>query len=213
MDIQELWDKYFEIYKTEDYVSIKKCLDELVKFGEFDAFSLIGDMYAHGEGVEQSSKKALEYYNLALEKGCVKAYCHIAHLYYYGLDIERDYKKAFETYKIASENNIHIGYYRMACMYLNGDYVEKNYFKAFENAQTARKMGLEKANKIIHKIEGLKFAFEEGGISRVALQSKLSIGFPLASEVFDWLKEQKYIDKDGKTILTKEEYEKLFSEV
>ena len=72
-------------------------------------------------------------------------------------------------------------------------------------------MGLEKANKIIHKIEGLKFAYENGEISRVLLQKKFSIGYPVASETFEWLLEKAYIDKDGKTIISKEEYEKLFN--
>ena len=71
---------------------------------------------------------------------------------------------------------------------------------------------LEKANKIIHKIEGLKLAYENAEISRVLLQSKLSIGYVDASNIFEWLLDKAYIDKDGKTIISKEEYEKLFKE-
>ena len=62
------------------------------------------------------------------------------------------------------------------------------------------------------KIEGLKLAYENAEISRVLLQSKLSIGYVDASNIFEWLLEKAYIDKNGKTIITKEEYENLFKE-
>ena len=213
MDIQELWDKYFEIYKTEDYDSIKNCLDELVKLGEFDALSLIGDLYAKGEGVEQNYDKAFEYYNLALEHDCVKANAHIAFLYYHGLGVEQDYKKAFELYKIVAENDISLGYYKMAYMYLNGEGVKVNFKKARKNALIAKEKGSERANKLITILDGLDIAVKQGTASCVLFQRELCISFPVACEILDWLKEKGYVGKDKRTLLSEEEYEKLFKEI
>ena len=210
MDIQELWDKYYELNDSEDYDGAKKCLHTMVDNGVFDALSLIGDLYAKGEGVEQNYDKALEYYNLALEHGCVKANAHIAFLYYHGLGVEQDYKKAFELYKIVAENDIYLGYYKMAYMYLNGEGVNVNFKKARENALIAGEKGSKRANKLITILDGLELAVKHGMASCVLFQRYLSIGFPVACEILDWLKEKGYV-KDKTTLLSEEEYEKLLN--
>ena len=211
MDIQELWDKYYELNDSEDYDGAKKCLQTMVGNGVFDALSLIGDMYAKGEGVEQNYDKALEYYNLALEHGCVKANCHIAHLYYYGLGVKQDYKKAFELYKIVAENDISLGYYKMAYMYLNGEGVNVDFKKARENALIASEKGSKRANKLITILDGLELAVKHGMASCSLFQRELCISFPRACEILDWLKEKGYVNKDKTTLLSEEEYENLLN--
>ena len=89
MDIQELWDKYFELNDSEDYDEAKKCLETMVKHCEFDAISLIGDLYAKGEGVEQNYEKANEWLMLASDQGCVFAQYLLAENFYFGKGCEK----------------------------------------------------------------------------------------------------------------------------
>ena len=188
----------------------------------------VGCMYRDGIGVKQDLGKAFNWLKKATEQYFYKAFNDIGNLYEHGEGTEQNYDLALESFNDAifwAEANDKIlptAYYNVGRLYFDGKGVEINYKKALEHfnvaienshLSTMKETTKEDCIKYKTKIEGLKLAFEEGNISRVALQSKLSIGFPLASEVFDWLKEQKYIDKDGKTILTKEEYEKLFKEI
>lgn len=211
MNIQELWDKYYELNDSEEYDGAKKCLQTMVGNGVFDALSLIGDMYAKGEGVEQNYDKAFEYYNLALEHGCVKANAHIAFLYYHGLGVKQDYKKAFELYKIVAENDISLGYYKMAYMYLNGEGVKTNFKKARENALIANEKGSKRASKLITILDGIDLAVKHGMASCALFQRWLCISFPRACEILDWLKEKGYVNKDKTTLLSEEEYKKLLN--
>lgn len=91
-EIQELQDYFFEKNSVGDYVEAVKTLEKLSDLGDMDSTNLLGTMYRFGEdGVEQDSKKALEYY----KKG--EDWFSIADIYYHGApNIEPDIEKALQ---------------------------------------------------------------------------------------------------------------------
>ena len=137
-------------------------------------------------------------------------------------DEAKNYEKAIPYIQKFVEQNDGFAMAFLGDYYLEGKGVEASCYKALQffngvfekcSEETIDEWTKETIIKGKAKIEGLKLAFDEGNISHILLQKKLSIGYPLASETFEWLLEKSYINKDGKTIISKEEYEKLFSEV
>jgi TPR repeat protein len=59
-------------------------------------------MYEHGEGVEQSYERAVEYYEPAAHLGHVKAQYNLGHMYYNGDGVEKDIAKTREWWTKAA---------------------------------------------------------------------------------------------------------------
>jgi tetratricopeptide (TPR) repeat protein len=105
-EIQELNDYFFEKNSVGDYVEAVKTLEKLSDLGDVDATNLLGTMYRFGKddfgeyGVEQDTKKALEYYT----KG--EDWFSIASIYYHGApNIEPNIEEALKYCLTAVETN------------------------------------------------------------------------------------------------------------
>ena len=74
--------------------------------GDVDAMFDLGVMYEHGQGVEQSYERAVEYYAQAAHLGFAGAQKSLGALYGNGQGVQRDLKKAREWWtKAAAQGN------------------------------------------------------------------------------------------------------------
>ena len=60
-------------------------------------------MYHLGKGLEQNSKKALEWLLKAAHQGNASAACNIGYMYYHGQGIKKDIDKGIDWIKKAAE--------------------------------------------------------------------------------------------------------------
>ena len=65
----------------------------------------MGFLYDEGKGVEQSYKKALEWYEKSAEGGSTQAQCNLGQLYYMGDGVKQDYKTAIKYFRLAIEGD------------------------------------------------------------------------------------------------------------
>ncbi len=111
----------------------------------------LGVCYKEGDGVEQDSTRAIDYFTRAMELGYTDAILQLGYMYYDGEIVEKDDKKAFDYYEKAySEGSIQ-GAYCLGIMYAYGKGVEQDLVKALElyeyaaendHALAARQAGL-----------------------------------------------------------------------
>lgn len=93
----------------------------------------IGFSYHLGIGVEQDIKKAIEWYDKAINAGDTSAMVTKGAIFYYGLSgIPIDYEVAVKLYTKAAEKGDDDGMWRLARCYQKGKGVEENPQKAFE---------------------------------------------------------------------------------
>src|SRR5690606_11167200 len=89
-------------------------------------------MHDIGQGIDQDYNKAIELYNIAIDKDNVFSVSNLAVLYINGEGIEKNYYEAIKLLKIAIDKGSISSIHYLAKMYENGKYVEKNYNKAIE---------------------------------------------------------------------------------
>jgi TPR repeat protein/signal transduction histidine kinase len=125
-----------------------------------DAYLFLGNLYAHGEGIEQNDKSAFKWYEKAAEKDVAEAQYHLARCYEYGIGTEISITLAGEWYVKAAENGIveAESQYRLAGYYLDGNGVEKNYEFGIERMIDAIRIGHIEANNWLTDIF-INFAF------------------------------------------------------
>ena len=93
----------------------------------------IGFLYHDGIGVEQDIKKAIEWYDKAINAGDISAMVTKGAIFYYGISgIPIDYEVAVKLYTKAAEKGDDDGMWRLARCYQKGKGVEENPQKAFE---------------------------------------------------------------------------------
>ncbi len=96
--------------------------------------------YVHGEGVEQSFEKAVEYYQKASELGHKNAMFNLALRYTRGEGVEQSFEKAIEYYQKASELGHENAMFNLAVSYERGEGVEQSFEKAVEYYQKASEL-------------------------------------------------------------------------
>ncbi|MCH5340321.1 MAG: tetratricopeptide/SEL1-like repeat protein [Acetatifactor sp.] len=135
-----------EVARTnEDFDTALECFNKVLE-GEEQiyiacALSNIASMYRNGEGVEQDSAKAIEWYEKAADLGYTSAMSNIGYMYYRGEGVDQNYAQAMEWYgKAANLGNSNamdwVGY-----MYQYGLSVEQDYTKAMEWYEKAADLG------------------------------------------------------------------------
>lgn len=96
-----------------------------------DAACNLGAIYYSGLIVEHDYKKAMEYYKIASDHGCVQALVNLGYCYYYGRVNEVDYENAYKCFNKAALLGNANALFKIGDMYLNGYYVEKDASIAF----------------------------------------------------------------------------------
>lgn len=118
---------------TDDY--LEKRTRFLIESAEHDnpmAQFLLGSAYHCGEGVEQDSEKAIEWYEASAEQGLSGAIYRLGECYLNGDGVERDIDKAILYFTEAADKEHTGAMNRLGDCYLHGWGVEENEKTAFE---------------------------------------------------------------------------------
>ena len=118
-------------------------------------YTMLGDFYSMGKGVEQNYIKAKEYYELAIKhKDYEDALWSLGKMYLHGLGIDQDYQKAKGLFLRADALDNGNSQFELAHLYEYGKGVEKNIDKALEYYKKAAKHGDADAKYKIDLLEG-----------------------------------------------------------
>ena len=93
--------------------------------------------------MEQDYAKAMEYYQMAADKGIAIAYIGLGDLYRGGKGVEQDYAKAVEYYTLAAEQGEPVAMFDLGECCRLGHGVEKDLDKAAEWYRKALEAGYE----------------------------------------------------------------------
>lgn len=113
-------------------------LDE-IKFNNPEAMLNLGSLYYTGRIGEQNYTKAVEYYQMAYERGNPIAAENLGYCYYYGRDVEVDYEKAYHYFIKPAMAGRTESIYKIGDMYDRGLYVEQDELFAFAMYEKALK--------------------------------------------------------------------------
>lgn len=108
-------------YKRNDYVSALKEFQPLAEQGNAKAQYNLGLMYDSGEGVPQSSAKALSWYRKAAAQGHPDAQFNLAVAYKNGDGVPKDMASAVEWYRKAAEQGDALAQLSLGMAYELGD--------------------------------------------------------------------------------------------
>jgi hypothetical protein len=114
---------------TRNYSAAYDLFTTLIeKKDEPRAYNNLGWMYQRGLGVEKDTKKALDYYQKAADKGDTAAMVNIGNYY----EASKDYKEAGKWYLLAALSGNQIGALNYGNLYHWGWGVEQNYELAYK---------------------------------------------------------------------------------
>tara|TARA_A100001037_G_scaffold292850_1_gene308699 strand:+ start:398 stop:997 length:600 start_codon:yes stop_codon:yes gene_type:complete len=114
------YQKAQDAFHRGDYVEAVKGFKLLAEQGDPRGQYGLAIMYDLGEGVPQSSKKALEYYRVAAEQGFADAQNNLGVMYDLGEGVEKNYKEALKWYKLAAENGNRDAPNNIGVLYMTG---------------------------------------------------------------------------------------------
>ena len=164
--------KAVNAYNRGDYEASYKLIRPLAQNGFAKAQYSLGVMYESGKGVNESLKKAKNWFQLAAEQGISKAQYKLGLLYRNGKGVEKDYSKAIKWWKLAAKKGNTKAQTYLGIMFENGQGVPQDYNKAIKLYRQAVSAGNTKVQKKLNslfkkKVEaqvnfGLGVKFENG---------------------------------------------------
>jgi hypothetical protein len=95
------------------------------------AMRLLGIMYYSGKGVEQSYRKAVEWYEKAADKADSHALCNLGYCYLLGRDITVNYEKAYLYFSQSAFAGNANAMYKLGDMFYDGNHVDEDKQAAF----------------------------------------------------------------------------------
>lgn len=111
---------------------------------------MLGDIYRR----EGCTQKAIEYYELAAEKGDVISMCELGRIYLAGEEVEQDFDIARKWFEKGAENNDAISLCYLAAIYYFGNGVKEDIEKAEKLFRKAAELGSKAANELIEELFG-----------------------------------------------------------
>ncbi|MCX7240602.1 MAG: tetratricopeptide repeat protein [Burkholderiales bacterium] len=89
------WEDGYSAYERQDYVTAVQKWRIVALRGEARGQSIMGAMYAQGQGVPQDYVTAIKWYRLAAEQGEPRALHKLGYMYIYARGVERDLVRAY----------------------------------------------------------------------------------------------------------------------
>jgi len=102
-------------FKAGDHQKAVRLWKLLAEQGDAQAQTLLGSMYANGEGVPEDDAKALCLYTKAAKQGVAQAQCYRGAMYAKGLGVPDDYVRGYAWVSIAAaQGNAQSGTFKEA---------------------------------------------------------------------------------------------------
>ena len=120
-----------EAYQRRDYAMAMRLLRPLAERGNAEAQWLVGRMYNHGHGVQQSFVQAALWYRKAAEQGYDAAQGVLGLMYYAGNGVPQNYAEAMKWTLMAAKQGNGPAQSIMADFYKFGWGVPQNYILAY----------------------------------------------------------------------------------
>jgi TPR repeat protein len=127
-----------------DAVRLAQATNELrIKAEKGDAQSQydLGNMYYHGEGVQQGYTEAARWYREAAEQGFAKGQYNLGYLFQYGQGVSQDYAEAAHWYRAASNQGYASAQVNLALLFYFGHGVPQDYAEAIRLYREAADQG------------------------------------------------------------------------
>jgi uncharacterized protein len=145
---------YKEALKKGDYGAVLREITPLAQKGDAEAQSILGTMYANGQGVPLNYEKAVEWIRKAAEQGFAEAQYNLGVMYDRGFGVLQNFTEAAKWYQKAAEQGIAGAQYNMGLMYVDGQGVQQNYVQAYMWLSLAAARGDQEAVKARDFITG-----------------------------------------------------------
>jgi len=97
------WEDGYADYQRKDYAAAVAKWRGVAQSGNREAQSLLGIMYAYGQGVPQDYPQAISWLRMAAAQGETKAQFKLGSMYANGQGFKRDYQRAAMWFTMAAE--------------------------------------------------------------------------------------------------------------
>ena len=144
--------------KSGDFATALREWKPLAEQGNADAQSLLGAMYAEGNGVPRDYNAAVKWYRLAAKQGAAYAQGNLGWMYEAGRGVAQDYEAAVKWYTLAAKQGLADAQYNLGLMYENGRGAPQDYKAAVKWYRLAAERGLADAQGNL----GVSYAFGTG---------------------------------------------------
>src|SRR3990167_7573350 len=121
-----------DAYGKGNYPAALKEFRPLAAKGNAAAQSILGFMYANGQGVPQDYNKAEAWYRKAAAQGDADAQTFLGIMYGRGQGVPQDYKEAAAWYRKAAEQGNAPAQFNLGVMYANGQGVPLDMVEAYK---------------------------------------------------------------------------------
>ena len=136
------FDNAMQAYRNGGFIEALNGFYVLAKNGDAQAQYNVGQMYAQGKGVQQDTRKAMEWYEKAAKQGYAPAQYNLAEIYHnLGAVEDHAYEKAKYWYEKAANQGVMQAHNNLAALYMEGKGVRQDVHKAFEHFRKAAEMG------------------------------------------------------------------------
>jgi TPR repeat protein len=146
--------------KRGDYATALRLWRPLAEQGDALVQSLLGIMYAEGQGVPQDYAEAVKWYRLAAEQGDGDAQFLLGVMYARGEGVPQDYAEAVKWYRLAAEQGDALAQSNLGGAYRKGEGVPQDYAEAAKWYRLAAEQGLANAQYLL----GFNYYLGVGGV-------------------------------------------------
>ena len=122
-------------------------LREAAVQGDACAQSILGLMYAMGEGVPENNREAGKWFRLAAKQGNAQAQFNLGLMYNKGIGVPESDVEASKWFQLAADQGYAEAQFNLGYMYANGEEVGRDYVKAYIWANLAAAQGGDKVVK------------------------------------------------------------------
>ena len=110
--------------------------------GDAEAMCLMGERYAHGDGVKKDEDTASEWWSKAAELGHARAQFNLGIYYFYN---KKEIDNGLKWLNEAARQNLDLAFFSLGYIYFKGINVEKNIAKGLEYITKAAELGKQEA--------------------------------------------------------------------
>ena len=119
-----------------------KTLRQDAEQGDAGAQSILGVMYATGEGVPQDYREAVKWSRLAADQGNAGAQYNLGWMYTTGEGVAQDSREAVKWYRLAADQGYAVAQHNLGVIYATGEGVAQDYREAEKWSRLAADQGL-----------------------------------------------------------------------